>query len=62
MPAYAIGCFDPIEMTPAIETYVRRIDETLAPFGGRFLIHGGRAIPLEGEWRKVLVVIEFPDR
>lgn len=62
MPAYAIGHFDPIEMTPAIEDYLHRIDATLEPFGGRFVIHGGRVTRLEGNWKPTLVVIGFPDR
>lgn len=62
MPAYAIGHFDPIEMTPAIEDYLQRIDATLEPFGGQFLVHGGRVTRLEGDWRKALVIIAFPDR
>ena len=36
-------------------------DATLAPFGGRFLIHGGRRTVLEGEWTDDLIVIAFPD-
>ena len=49
-------------MGPAIAEYLRRIDVTLAPFGGRYLVHGARAEPLEGNWTGDLVVIEFPDR
>ena len=62
MPAYAIGHFHPIEMTPAIEEYLRRIDETLDPFGGRFLVHGGKITEVEGAWDRTLVIIAFPDR
>lgn len=62
MPAYAIGHFDPIQMTPAIEDYLHRIDATLEPFGGQFLVHGGRVTRLEGDWLKALVIIAFPDR
>jgi uncharacterized protein (DUF1330 family) len=42
--------------------YLQRIDETLAPFGGRFLVHGGTMTPLEGSWDGDLVVIAIPDR
>lgn len=62
MTAYAIGHFQPVEFTPQVAEYVRRIDTTLEPYGGRFLIHGGRMTALEGEWRRTLVVIAFPDR
>ena len=33
---------------------------SLAPFGGRFRIHGGPYAPVEGAWSGDLVVIEFP--
>jgi uncharacterized protein (DUF1330 family) len=35
---------------------------TLAPFGGRFIVHGGDVEVLEGSWPGALIVIEFPDR
>jgi uncharacterized protein (DUF1330 family) len=60
-PAYAVGLFGPVTMDHGIETYLARVDATLAPFGGRFLIHGGTVEPLEGEWASDLVVIRFPD-
>jgi uncharacterized protein (DUF1330 family) len=61
MPAYAIGHLRDVAMGPAIIEYLERIDATLAPFGGRFLIHGARPEVLEGDWRGDLIVIEFPD-
>jgi uncharacterized protein (DUF1330 family) len=48
-------------MGPPIEEYLRRIDATLAPFGGRFVIHGGKTEVLEGSWAGHLIVLEFPD-
>ena len=47
---------------PEIADYLARIDATLAPFGGRFLVHGARPTPLEGAFEGDLVVIGFPDR
>jgi uncharacterized protein (DUF1330 family) len=47
---------------PEIVAYLQKIDETLAPFGGRFLIHGGPAEQLEGTWTGDLIVVEFPDK
>lgn len=41
---------------------LRRIDATLAPFGGKFRIHGGEAEVLEGAWSGDLIMIEFADR
>ena len=62
MPAYAVALLSNIRNRPEINEYLRRIDATLAPFGGRFLVHGGRADVLEGDWHQALVVIEFADR
>ena len=61
MTGYAIGRFRSVERCAAIITYLERIDATLAPFGGRFLIHGQEKVVLEGEWQDDLVVIAFPD-
>ncbi|MGD0245356.1 MAG: DUF1330 domain-containing protein [Streptosporangiaceae bacterium] len=49
-------------MGPAIVEYLERIDATLAPFGGRFIVHGGEFELLEGGWPGNLIVIEFPGR
>ena len=62
MPALAIAHLRNVVVGPAIESYLEQIDATLAPFGGRFLVHGGAIEPLEGRWSGDLVVIEFPDR
>lgn len=60
-PAYAVGLLRPTRVDHGIETYLARIDATLAPFGGRFLVHGGTVEALEGQWTSDLVVIRFPD-
>jgi uncharacterized protein (DUF1330 family) len=40
--------------------YSRQVPATLAPFGGEFLVRGGRSQPLDGGWEpKRLVVIRF---
>jgi uncharacterized protein (DUF1330 family) len=62
MPAYAIGHLHSVEMGPEIIAYLERIDATLKPFGGRFIIHGGVPEQVEGRWTGDLIVIEFPDR
>ena len=62
MPAYAIGHLRTVAMGPAIVEYLERIDATLAPFEGRFIIHGARAEVMEGDFIGDLIVIEFPDR
>jgi uncharacterized protein (DUF1330 family) len=60
MTAYAIGHLSEVRMGPAIVEYLRRIDATLEPFEGRFIIHGGPKTVLEGDWRGDLIVIAFP--
>jgi uncharacterized protein (DUF1330 family) len=62
MPSYAVAHMRSVNIGPAIVEYLARIDATLAPFGGRFLLHGGRPEVLEGTWSGHLIVIEFPDR
>lgn len=49
-------------MGPDIVRYLERIDATLEPFGGRFLVHGDPADVRDGEFRGDVIVIEFPDR
>jgi uncharacterized protein (DUF1330 family) len=61
MPAYGIGHLRNVNVGPDIVAYLERIDATLEPYGGRFLIHGGRPEVLEGSWTGDLIVIEFPD-
>jgi uncharacterized protein (DUF1330 family) len=61
MTAYAIGHLHDVAMGPEIVAYLRHIDETLEPFEGRFIIHGGRAEVKEGSWTGDLIVIAFPD-
>lgn len=62
MPGYAIAHMRQVTMGPAIVEYLQRIDATLAPFGGRFIVHGGEVDVLEGSWPGTVIVIEFPDR
>ena len=61
-PAYAIGYLREVQFGEQIAQYLRCIDATLEPFGGRFLVHGGALSPREGEWDGDLVIIAFPDR
>jgi uncharacterized protein (DUF1330 family) len=61
MKAYAIGLLKNVELGPPIVEYLERIDATLAPYGGRFLIHGAPAEVVEGASPGDVIVIEFPD-
>ena len=62
MSAYAVAHMRRVTMGPAIVEYLERIDATLAPFGGHFIVHGGDLELLEGSWPGNLIAIEFPDR
>ena len=62
MPAYAVAHMHQVTMGQPIVEYLQRIDATLTPFGGRFIVHGGEVEVLEGSWPGHLIVIEFPDR
>ncbi len=62
MPTYAIARIENVVMGPAIASYLERIDATLAPFEGRFVVHGGAFDRLEGDWSGDVVIIAFPDR
>ena len=62
MTTYAVGILNEVTMGPAIVEYLERIDATLAPFDGHFIVHGAEPTMLEGTSPGTLVVIEFPDR
>ena len=52
-----------IEITDPVryEEYRRLAAPTVAAFGGKYLVRGGRVETLEGEWHPGrLVVLEFP--
>ena len=61
MTAYAIGHLTEVRMGPGVVRYLEGIDATLAPFGGRFIIHGEPPEVKEGVWAGTLIVIAFPD-
>lgn len=61
MPAYAIGHLTALRMGPGVVRYLEGIDATLAPYGGRFIIHGEPPEVKEGRWDGTLIVIAFPD-
>jgi uncharacterized protein (DUF1330 family) len=62
MAAYALAHLRRVTMGPPIVEYLEKIDATLAPFGGKFVIHGGPIEILEGGWIGHLIMIEFPSR
>jgi uncharacterized protein (DUF1330 family) len=60
MKSYAVGLLRDVKMGPWIVEYLERIDDTLDPYGGRFLVHGSHHELVEGEAPGDIVVIEFP--
>ena len=62
MPAYAIAHLREVDVNAGIVEYIERIDATLEPFDGRFLVHGKTPTVMEGPFPGTVVIIEFPDR
>lgn len=58
-PAFYISEF---ELTDAegIRPYSAAVESTFAPFGGRYVVRGGKVASLEGEPTKRIVMIAFP--
>jgi uncharacterized protein (DUF1330 family) len=61
MPAYVMAHVHATNFGPEIIEYLRGVDATMQPFGGRFLVHGGPVDAIEGTWSGDLIIIEFPD-
>ncbi len=60
MPAYVIANID-VEDPARYEEYKRLAAPTVEQYGGRYVVRGGRAELLEGNWvPKRIVVLEFP--
>ncbi|KAA0893103.1 DUF1330 domain-containing protein [Pusillimonas sp. ANT_WB101] len=59
MSAYVVGILTETRLNDDIRRYLDRIDSTLLPYAGRFLIHGGPYLWKEGEPAGDLIVIEF---
>jgi uncharacterized protein (DUF1330 family) len=61
MPAYVLA---EIEITnpEGYKEYTTHVPATIAKYGGRFVVRGGKVHALEGEWpERRRVLIEFPD-
>jgi len=61
MSAYAIAHLRSIDLNEEILVYLRKIDASLEPYEGRFLIHGAIPEVIEEPFPGAIVVIEFPD-
>lgn len=61
IPSYAVAYLRDVDFGADIIRYMREIDETLVPFGGEFVVHGGDLDVREGRWDGTLVIIRFPE-
>ena len=62
MKAYLIAT-ETVHDEAMFAKYRQEVVETVAPFGGQFIVRGGNLTVLEGAWpHPRLVVIEFPSR
>lgn len=61
MSAYALAHLRTPQINDEVLEYIDRIQDTLDPFEGRFLVHGPQVVDVrEGEWPGTVVIIEFP--
>ncbi|MER5807884.1 DUF1330 domain-containing protein [Streptomyces sp. NPDC002033] len=60
MPAYGFAHLRSRRDHPDVLAYLERIQATLDPFGGRFVVHGPPTEVVEGTWPGSMVLIEFP--
>jgi uncharacterized protein (DUF1330 family) len=60
MAAYALAHLRDTDRHPEILEYMEKIQATLDPFFGRFLVHGGDIDAREGAHPGTIVIIEFP--
>jgi uncharacterized protein (DUF1330 family) len=62
MPAYAIAHLrNPDVSNPQVLDYIDRVQDTMDPFQGRFLVHAAQVEVIEEPWPGTIVIIEFPD-
>ena len=61
MTAYALAHLRTPTAHAEIFEYIERIQDTMDPYGGRFLVHGADVEVLEGEWPGTVVILAFPD-
>jgi uncharacterized protein (DUF1330 family) len=60
MAAYALAHLRTPQINDDVLEYIARIQATLDPFGGRFLVHGAQVEVKEGPWPGTVVMVEFP--
>lgn len=57
---YAVGYLRDVRFGEEIADNLRRVEATMEPYGGEWLVHGAGLEPLEGTWTGDLVIIGFP--
>ncbi|MFF5233111.1 DUF1330 domain-containing protein [Dactylosporangium sp. NPDC000521] len=60
MTAYALAHLHTPTTNEDVLTYLERIQGTLDPFGGTFIVHGPDVEVREGDWPGTVVIIAFP--
>ncbi|MEW2070504.1 DUF1330 domain-containing protein [Streptomyces sp. NPDC007346] len=62
MTAYAIAHLRPTDgpVPDEVLSYIERVQATMEPYGGRFLVHGVEVEVVEGEWPGAVVLVAFP--
>jgi uncharacterized protein (DUF1330 family) len=61
MAAYVVVNVE-VEDPVRYEEYKARVEASIAAYGGRYLVRGGRVSLLEGEWQPArFVILEFAD-
>ena len=61
MTAYALAHLRTPQINADVLDYIERIQATMDPYGGRFLVHGAPVEVREGSWPGTVVILEFPD-
>jgi uncharacterized protein (DUF1330 family) len=58
-PAYYVSEFE-LTDPEGIRPYSAAVESTFVPFGGRYVVRGGKVASLEGEPTRRLIMIAFP--
>lgn len=60
MTAYAMAHLRTTSTHSDVLEYIERIQDTMDPYGGRFVVHGPEVDVMEGQWPGTVVILEFP--
>ena len=61
-PAYYVGNVQEVKDAEAYKAYAAKVPDTLAPFGGKFIVRGAEPVILDASRKPpgYIVVIQFP--